>query len=85
MTWTAGSGATSYVVERRPLGGDYTALTPAATTTTFTDSTFDVYATYSYRVSSRSAGGASAPSNEIQIGPPPIGFNVAARTALPVR
>ncbi len=82
LTWTASSGATSYVVQRRPLGGAYASLTPSATTTTFTDSTIDAFTTYGYIVFAVSAGGTSTASNEVQTGPPPVGFNVVAQTPL---
>ena len=80
LSWTAGTGATSYLVERRPLGGSYSGLSPQPTVTTFTDSSFDAFETYTYRVTSRSAGGSSVASNEVETGPPPIGFNVVSPT-----
>lgn len=78
LNWTAGAGATSYLVERRPLGGVYASLAPQPTATTFTDSSFDAFETYTYRVTSVSAKGSSAASSEVETGPPPVGFNVVS-------
>lgn len=76
--WTAGdTTATGYVIERKPLGGDYsTALT--ITTATGSDTNFDEYTTYVYRVRGTLQSNQSAPSNEVTVGPPPYGYNTVA-------
>src|ERR1022692_2502233 len=63
LTWTASSGATSYVVQRSPLGAPFVSLTPSATTTTFTDTAIDAFTTYTYMVFAVSSGGTSVASN----------------------
>jgi uncharacterized protein (TIGR03437 family) len=84
LTWTGSTGATSYVVQRRALGGVYAslsqALTPSASSTTFTDTTIDAFTTYSYRVFAVSGGGTSTGSNEVPMGPPPVGFSMVSIT-----
>ncbi len=80
FTWSASTGATSYAMQRRPLGGVYASLSPSAATTTFTDATIDAYTTYSYRVFAISTGGTSAASNEVQMGPPSVGFSMVSLT-----
>src|SRR5205085_9429250 len=78
LKWTPGdSSATGYVVERKPLNGTYsTALN--ATGATAADNNIDAYTTYVYRVRATSTSGQSNPSNEVTVGPPPYGFNLAA-------
>ena len=78
LKWTPGdTTATSYVVERKPLNGTYsTALN--ATGATASDTNIDAYTTYVYRVRSTAPAGQSGPSNEVTVGPPPYGFNLAA-------
>jgi hypothetical protein len=78
LRWTAGdTSATGYVIERKPLGGDYsTAL--SATGTTAADTSFDQYTAYTYRVRGTLQSNQSGPSNEVTVGPPPYGYNVAA-------
>ena len=80
LTWSASSGATSYVVQRSPLGDVFASLTPSATTTTFTDTTIDAYTTYLYVVYAVSAGGTSTASNEVEMGPPTVGFSMIELT-----
>ena len=87
-------------MERKPLGTPWPAAAPAATpvkpvtnaVTTMTvdgakatDSQIDAFATYIYRVRATDAANAfSAPSNEVTVGPPPVGFSsiVAAPKAM---
>lgn len=69
--------AASYSVERRVLGGTYAGIgTPSATT--FSDTQVDPYTTYQYHVIANTVAGASSPSNEVTVGPPPSGFSTAA-------
>jgi hypothetical protein len=78
LTWTPGDGtATGYIVERKPLNGNYaTALNSTAASAT--DTSIDPYTTYVYRIRGASSVGQSGPSNEVTVGPPPYGFNRAA-------
>ena len=79
LTWTGGQPA--YVVERKPLGGVYSAL-PSNTdpaTSTYTDSAIAPYETYTYRVRTRlSPTTLSDPSDEFTVGPPPTGLSLAS-------
>ncbi len=63
LTWTAVSGATSYVVYRDG------AATGTVTTTAFTDTGLTNGVTYAYRVTAVTAGGESAPSAAVQVTP----------------
>jgi hypothetical protein len=77
LRWTAGdSVATGYTVERKPLGGDYSAAF-TATTSTASDTNFDPYTTYVYRVRGTQQTNQSGPSNEVTVAPPPYGYNTA--------
>src|SRR4051794_34479233 len=79
LAWTAVSGAAGYIVERKPLGGQYPTVIPAPVTeAAWNDSGIDAFATYVYRVRVAPAG--KQASNEITVGPPPVGFS----TAVPV-
>ena len=80
LTWTASSGATSYVVQRSPLGAPFVSLTPSATTTTFTDTAIDAFTTYTYMVFAVSSGGTSVASNQVEMGPPTVGFSMVSPT-----
>lgn len=75
LAWTG--SASSYVVERAPLGGSFADLTTVSTSTT-SDSSIDPYLTYQYQVLAVTSSGRSAPSNVITVGPPPAGFTNAA-------
>ena len=86
LSWTPGTaGDTRFVVERKPLGAAWTpppAPKPSPIVTIPTEGTstrddrVDARSTYVYRVRALGAAGApSAPSNEITVGPPPIGFS----------
>ena len=69
--------AASYSVERRVLGGIYAGI-GTASATTFSDTQVDPYTTYQYHVIANAVAGASSPSNEVTVGPPPSGFSTAA-------
>ena len=86
LAWTAPDPSVStFVVDRKPLGTSWTpppppAVSPIVTTpvtgVTMTDGTVGQFATYVYRVRVASAGNpAGAASNEITVGPPPVGFS----------
>jgi hypothetical protein len=45
---------------------------------TASDNNIDAYTTYVHRVRATSTSGQSGPSNEVTLGPPPYGFNLAA-------
>ena len=92
--------ATQVIVERKALGATWPTVTTASTLpntpatpvtiaqitgTTATDSRIDAFATYVYRVRSIGPGNTlSAPSNELIVGPPPVGFTsvIAAPSAM---
>ena len=91
LGWTnSGPAATKIVVERRVLGAPWPIATTAAAAApaqatamaiatvdgaSYTDATIDPYTTYVYRLRGLSANVLSAPSNEITVGPPPVGFS----------
>jgi len=86
LSWTPGTaGDTRFLVERKPLGASWTPppapkpspiVTINAEGTSTRDDRVDARATYVYRVRVlNAAGAASAPSNEITVGPPPVGFS----------
>ena len=85
LSWTAGTLAdTRFVVERKPLGASWTPppapkpspiVTINADGTSTRDDRVDARATYVYRVRALNTGAPSAPSNEITVGPPPVGFS----------
>lgn len=99
LTWT-GDAAAKIVVERKVLGAAWlvpTAASPATaamptpstlaivSATTATDNKIDAFATYVYRVRTQAVDNSlSAPSNELIVGPPPVGFNsvIAAPKAM---
>ena len=64
LTWTAVSGATSYVVLRGDAAGTEAALPTAATAAAYTDTGLMAGKTYYYAVEAKSAAGVSAKSNE---------------------
>ncbi len=65
LTWSAASGATSYIVRRGTVSGTYTTLASGITVTNYTDSTAAVGTTYYYVVAAVGSGGTSANSGEI--------------------
>jgi len=86
LSWTPGAaGDTRFVIERKPHGASWTPppapkpspiVTINAEGTSTRDDRADARATYVYRVRAVNAASAvSAPSNEITVGPPPIGFS----------
>lgn len=83
LSWTASPGAAGYIVERRTLSEQqFKPLSAAATTEVrATDSSIDAFTTYVYRVKAvNSSKQASAASNEIRIGPPPVGLSAVVPT-----
>jgi hypothetical protein len=77
LTW---SGSTaSYTVQRRALGASYGDLA-TVTTASYSDTSVDAYTTYQYQIVANLASGASSPSNQVTVGPPPTGFTVAAQS-----
>ena len=86
LAWTAADPAVArYALERKPLGASWTPPPepkPSPIVTTMIDGTeakdtaIDAFATYVYHVHAIGADNAqSAPSNEITVGPPPLGFS----------
>lgn len=83
LAWTPSAGASGYTVERRTLSEQQfkplsaTAIADAHVT----DSSIDAFATYVYRVRALSSGKPpSAASNEIRVGPPPVGLSAVVPT-----
>ena len=65
LTWTAVSGATSYVVERKTgVSGTYTVLA-SPTAVTYTDPNLTQGTVFVYRVSAMNAVGTGVPSDEV--------------------
>jgi hypothetical protein len=86
LAWKAGDPqVVRHIVERKPLGASWTPPpgpkpSPIVTTivdaASFTDTSIDPFATYVYRIRAAATGDErSAPSNEITVGPPPLGFS----------
>ena len=83
ITWTGSdSRATDYIVERKDLDGSYAAISIVkAAENTAIDRTVAQYTTYQYRVRATSSAikdSTSDPSNEIIVGPPPVGLKQVA-------
>jgi uncharacterized protein (TIGR03437 family) len=70
LTWSG--VAASYTVQRAPLGGGYSTIA-TATTSSYSDTTIDAYTTYQYQVLNGTAASAS-----VTVGPPPSGITNAA-------
>ncbi|MBZ5610529.1 MAG: IPT/TIG domain-containing protein [Acidobacteriia bacterium] len=70
LSWSG--SASSYTVQRGVLGSAFSTIA-TATTTSYKDSQIDPYATYEYEITANSAN-----SNQVTVGPPPVGFQVAA-------
>ncbi len=95
LTWTGDAGA-KVAIERKILGSAWLVPTAAAPATaekptpstiavigeaTLTDSRFDAFTTYVYRVRAVGPNNVlSAPSNELTVGPPPVGFSTVIAT-----
>ena len=87
LTWQpGGSDANQYTVERRALDSDSFASAgvvkpdaSGALATSYTDTNFDPFTTYVYRVRAVNATAnptdTSDPTNEVTAGPPPYGYN----------
>ncbi|MGB8170134.1 MAG: autotransporter-associated beta strand repeat-containing protein [Chthoniobacteraceae bacterium] len=65
LTWSAASGATSYIVRRGTVSGTYSTLASGITATNYTDSTATGGIVYFYVVAAVGPGGTSANSAEI--------------------
>jgi hypothetical protein len=76
LAWSG--AAAGYTVQRRTLGGTY-GNAATVTTAAYSDTTIDAYTTYQYQIVANLASGASSPSNQVTVGPPPAGFSVAAQ------
>ncbi len=76
LTWSGGTAG--YTVQRRTLGAAYSDLA-TVTTASYSDTSVDAYTTYQYQIVANLASGASSPSNQVTVGPPPTGFTVAAQ------
>lgn len=74
LTWTG--TASSYTIQRRVLGGTYSAVA-TVTSSTYSDVNLDPYTTYDYQVTS-----GSSTSNSVTVGPPPSGVSNAAPAPL---
>ena len=75
LTWSGTSAG--YTVQRRALGGSY-ADVGSVSGAAFSDTNIDAYTTYQYQVVANLNSGASAPSNQVTVGPPPAGFTTVA-------
>lgn len=101
LTWSGADAGAKIAVERKVLGAAWpvppatfapTPAMPSPSTitvvdgSTATDSKIDAYTTYVYRVRAVGAANAlSAPSNEIIVGPPPVGFSSVLATPKPMQ
>ena len=74
LSWTG--SASTYTVQRAPLGGTYTVIGTSASAT-YTDTGIDAYTTYQYQVLNGSAA-----SGAVTVGPPPSGITNAAPSPL---
>src|SRR5215468_10714265 len=75
LSWSG--TAAGYTVQRRVLGGTF-ANVGTVSTGAFSDTSIDAYTTYQYQVVANLNSGASSPSNQVTVGPPPSGFTTAA-------
>jgi fibronectin type 3 domain-containing protein len=82
LTWTAGTGATSYNVKRSTVSGSGYATVSSPTTTSYTNTGLTNGTTYYYVVTSVNASGQSANSNQAsatpQAGTPPVPTGLTA-------
>ncbi|MGC3991190.1 MAG: polysaccharide lyase family protein [Chthoniobacteraceae bacterium] len=70
LTWTASTGATSYVIGRSTTtGGPYTTIAAAATGTSYVDNTGVNGTTYYYVIAATGAGGTGLNSAEVSAAP----------------
>ncbi|MGC3991192.1 MAG: polysaccharide lyase family protein [Chthoniobacteraceae bacterium] len=70
LSWTAATGATSYVIGRATTtGGPYTTIASAATGTSYVDSTALNGVTYYYVIASTGTGGTGVNSTEVSAAP----------------
>jgi hypothetical protein len=59
VTWQAAANTTSYAVERRQPGGEFSTIAPSVLTTMYTDNTATSNTLYEYRVVAQNAHGSS--------------------------
>lgn len=72
LSWTAASGASSYVVERKgPSDPAWVTLTPGTIQLKYDDTAIAALTTYSYRVFAKGVGGLSPASNVVSVLSPP--------------
>jgi len=76
LSWTGSTAG--YTVQRAVLGGAFSNLATVTTGATYSDTSIDAYTTYQYQVVANLAAGASSPSNQVTVGPPPAGFTKPA-------
>jgi hypothetical protein len=69
LNWTG--TAPGYTVQRAVLGGSFSNLATVTTGATYSDTSIDAYTTYQYQIVANPASGASSPSNQVTVGPPP--------------
>src|SRR5207244_679297 len=63
LSWTASTGATSYIVQRSPNGTSSWIQVGTTTTTSFSDTGLSAATSYYYQVLASNTAGNSAPSN----------------------
>ena len=73
LSWSG--TASSYTIQRAPLGGAFASIGTAASPT-YSDTTVDAYTTYQYQIV------AGATSNSVTVGPPPSGLTAPAPAPL---
>jgi uncharacterized protein (TIGR03437 family) len=76
LSWSG--AASSYTVQRAILGGGFSNVATVTTGATYSDTSIDAYTTYQYQIVANLASGASGPSNQVTVGPPPAGFTTPA-------
>ena len=78
LAWTStDSSAAAFRVERRLLGDTIWSTVGSPNTKTYSDTSIDAMTTYVYRIRATDAAfNFSNPSNEITIGPPPVGVSM---------
>jgi autotransporter-associated beta strand protein len=77
LSWTAGGGATSYIVERGTAsGGPYATIASGVSTTSYPDTSVPSNAAAYYVVASVNIDGTSYNSSEASVGLPPMGLVV---------
>jgi uncharacterized protein (TIGR03437 family) len=83
LSWQPVTGVSGYVLQRRAMGeGSYYAVNNVylASGATYTDTSFDPFTAYAYRIYVMVGNTAGVVSNEVIAGPPPNGFSSVAPT-----